>query len=76
VPIVFANVPDPDSLARPGGNITGFMQFEYSSTAKWLELLKEVARGLKRVAVLRDATITPGDRSVCRHPVGRAIARG
>ena len=70
VPVVFANVPDPvgsgivDSLARPGGNITGFM------------LLKEVARGLKRVAVLRDATITPGDRSVCRHPVGRAIARG
>ena len=66
VPIVFANVPDPvgsgivDSLARPGGNITGFMQFEYSLTAKWLELLKEVARGLKRVAVLRDATITPG----------------
>ena len=49
-----------DSLARPGGNITGFMQFEYSLTAKWLELLKEVARGLKRVAVLRDATITPG----------------
>ena len=54
VPIVFANVPNPvgsgivDSLARPGGNITGFM------------LLKEVARGLKRVAVLRDATITPG----------------
>jgi putative ABC transport system substrate-binding protein len=66
VPIVFANVPDPvgsgivDSLARPGGNITGFMQFEYSLTAKWLELLKEVARDLKRVAVLRDATITPG----------------
>jgi putative ABC transport system substrate-binding protein len=66
VPIVFANVPDPvgsgivDSLARPGGNITGFMQFEYSLTAKWLELLKEVAPGLKRVAVLRDATITPG----------------
>jgi hypothetical protein len=61
VPIVFANVPDPvgsgivDSLARPGG-----MQFDYSLTAKWLELLKEVARGLKRVAVLRDATITPG----------------
>jgi hypothetical protein len=76
VPIVFANVPDPDSLARPGGNITGFMQFEYSSTAKWLELLKEVARGLKRVAVLRDATITPGIgqfaviQSVSRHRSG------
>ena len=66
VPIVFANVPDPvgsgivDSLARPGGNITGFMQFEYSLTAKWLELLKEIAPGIKRAAVLRDATITPG----------------
>ena len=72
VPIVFANVPNPvgsgivDSLARPGGNITGLHD----------AMLKEVARGLKRVAVLRDATITPGDRSVCRHPVGRAIARG
>jgi putative tryptophan/tyrosine transport system substrate-binding protein len=60
VPIVFAGVSDPvgaafvDSLARPGGNVTGFMSFEYSSSGKWLELLKEVAPGVKRAAVLRD----------------------
>jgi putative ABC transport system substrate-binding protein len=58
VPIVFAIVPDPvgsgfvNSLSRPGGNATGFMQFEYSLTAKWLELLKQIAPGLTRVAVL------------------------
>ena len=61
VPIVFAAVADPvgagfvDSLARPGGNVTGFMAFEYSLSGKWLELLKEVAPGVKRAAVLRDA---------------------
>jgi putative ABC transport system substrate-binding protein len=61
VPIVFAAVGDPvgagfvDSLARPGGNATGFMAFEYSLSGKWLELLKEVAPGVKRAAVLRDA---------------------
>jgi putative ABC transport system substrate-binding protein len=61
VPIVFASVADPvgagfvDSLARPGGNVTGFMAFEYSLSGKWLELLKEVAPGVNRVAVLRDA---------------------
>ena len=61
VPIVFAGVGDPvgagfvDSLARPGGNSTGFMAFEYSLSGKWLELLKEVAPGVKRAAVLRDA---------------------
>ena len=66
VPIVFANVADPvgagfvDSLARPGGNATGFMQFEYSLSGKWLELLKEIAPGVKRAAVLRDPAITPG----------------
>jgi putative ABC transport system substrate-binding protein len=60
VPIVFCNVPDPvgagfvQSLARPGGNLTGFTQFEYSMSVKWLELLKEVAPALRRVAVLRD----------------------
>jgi putative ABC transport system substrate-binding protein len=60
VPIVFGSVADPvgagfvDSLARPGGNITGFMSFEYSLSGKWLELLKEVAPGVKRAAVLRD----------------------
>jgi putative ABC transport system substrate-binding protein len=66
VPIVFAIVPDPvgagfvDSLSRPGGNATGFMQFEYSLSAKWLELLKQIAPGVTRAAVLRDAAITAG----------------
>jgi ABC-type uncharacterized transport system substrate-binding protein len=62
VPIVFTHVVDPvgsglvDSLARPGGNATGFMNWEYSLGGKWLELLKEIAPGVTRVAVLRDAT--------------------
>ena len=66
VPIVFVNVADPvgagfvDSLARPGGNATGFMQFEYSLSGKWLELLKEIAPGVTRAAVLRDPAITAG----------------
>jgi putative ABC transport system substrate-binding protein len=66
VPIVFTSVTDPvgagfvDSLARPGGNATGFMQFEYSMAGKWLELLKQVAPGVIRAAVLRDAAITSG----------------
>jgi putative ABC transport system substrate-binding protein len=66
VPIVFAIVPDPvgsgfvDSLARPGGNATGFMQFEYSLSGKWLELLKQIAPGVTRAAVLWDPTIPPG----------------
>ena len=66
VPIVFALVIDPvgagyvKSLARPGGNVTGFMQFEYSVSGKWLELLKQIAPALTRVAVLRDPAITSG----------------
>ena len=66
VPIVFVIVPDPvgagfvDSLSRPGGNATGFMQFEYSLSAKWLELLKEIAPGVTRAAVLRDPATTAG----------------
>jgi len=66
VPIVFVNVADPvgagfvESLARPGGNATGFMQLEYSLSAKWVELLKQIAPGLKRVAVLRDPALTSG----------------
>jgi putative ABC transport system substrate-binding protein len=66
IPIVFADVADPvgagfvESLARPGGNVTGFMQFEYSLSAKWLELLKHFAPGVKRAAVLRDPIITSG----------------
>jgi ABC-type uncharacterized transport system substrate-binding protein len=66
VPIVFVHVPDPvgagfvDSLARPGGNATGFINFEYSVSAKWLELLKQIAPGVTRAAVLRDPVITSG----------------
>ena len=60
VPIVFPLAVDPvgagfvDSLARPGGNATGFMTFEYSMSGKWLELLKQIAPGVTRAAVLRD----------------------
>ena len=66
VPIVFTIVADPvgagyvDSLARPGGNITGFSNFEYSITGKWLELLKDIAPRVTRAAVLRDSTIAAG----------------
>jgi len=66
IPIVFVQVMDPvgsgfvESMAQPGGNVTGFMQFEYSIAGKWLELLKEFAPNLSRVAVLRDATFGPG----------------
>jgi len=66
LPIVFAATPDPVgagfvvSLARPGGNITGFAPYEYGIGAKWLEVLKEVAPGVARVAVVRDPTITSG----------------
>ena len=66
IPLVFVLVPDPvgagfvDSLAQPGGNATGFLVFEYSLAGKWLELLKEVAPRVIRVAVLRDPTITAG----------------
>jgi putative ABC transport system substrate-binding protein len=66
VPIVFANVIDPvgaglvESLARPGGNTTGFSAFEYSLSGKWLELLKEIAPNLKRAAVVRDPSIASG----------------
>jgi len=66
VPIVFVNIVDPigagfvDSLAQPGGNLTGFIAFEYVISAKWLELLKEIAPRVTRVAVLRDAAIATG----------------
>ena len=66
IPIVFAIVPDPvgagyvNSLARPGGNATGFISFEYGIGAKWLELLKEIAPGVTRVAVMRDPAISGG----------------
>jgi putative ABC transport system substrate-binding protein len=66
VPIVFVVVIDPvgagfvASLARPGGNATGFLMFEYGLSAKWLELLKQIAPGVTRVAVLRDPAIASG----------------
>jgi len=66
VPIVFVVVPDPvgagfvDSLARPGGNATGFITYEYSISAKWLELLKQIAPAVTRAAILRDPAISTG----------------
>ena len=80
MPVVFVLVPDPvgagfvDSLARPGGNITGFTQFEYSMGVKWLELLKQLAPSVTRAAVLRD----PSDirhRPVRRNPGRRGVVR-
>ena len=65
-PIVFALIPDPvgagyvESLARPGGNATGFMNYEYGLSGKWLALLKEIMPGVKRAAVLRDPNISSG----------------
>ena len=65
MPIVFPLVADPvgagfvDSLARPGGNATGFMLFEYTMGGKWLELLKEIAPNVTRVAVIRDPANPP-----------------
>ena len=64
--MVFVNVIDPvgagivESLARPGGNATGFTQFEYSTSGKWVELLKEIAPRITRIAVLRDQAVASG----------------
>src|SRR5262245_8035973 len=66
VPIVFVIVPDPvgsglvNRLSRPGGNVTGFMAYEYNLSGKWLELLKQTAPGVTQAAVLRDPAITAG----------------
>jgi putative tryptophan/tyrosine transport system substrate-binding protein len=66
IPIVFTQVIDPvgsgfvESMAQPGGNVTGFTQFEYSLAGKWLELLKEIVPRVTRVAVVRDPTRGPG----------------
>ena len=66
VPVVFVIVPDPvgagfvNSLARPGGNATGFIQFEYGISGKWLELLKQIAPSVTRAAILRDPAISAG----------------
>jgi len=81
VPIVFPVVGDPvaagfvDSLARPGGNATGFMAFEYSLGGKWLELLKEVAPAVRRAAVFRDPCHTLRHRTVRRDPIRRPHLR-
>ena len=66
VPVVFVIVPDPvgagfvDSLARPGGNATGFIAYEYGLSGKWLEVLKEIAPGVTRAAVIRDPALASG----------------
>jgi putative ABC transport system substrate-binding protein len=66
VPIVFVSVADPvgagyvETMARPGGNTTGFIQFDYSLSGKWVELLKQIAPGVTRAAVLRDPNISSG----------------
>jgi putative ABC transport system substrate-binding protein len=66
LPIVFVQVSDPvgagivDTLARPGGNVTGFMNFEYSLSGKWLELIKQIAPSVKRAAILRDSGTPAG----------------
>jgi putative ABC transport system substrate-binding protein len=66
IPIVFVNVADPvgagfiDSMAHPGGNATGFLQFEYTLSGKWLELLKQIAPWVTRGAVLRDPDLSGG----------------
>jgi putative tryptophan/tyrosine transport system substrate-binding protein len=77
IPIVFAQGVDPvgaglvESMARPGGNVTGYIQFEYSTSGKWLELLKEVAPGLKRLAVLRE----PGAAGIGQWAIIQALAQ-
>lgn len=66
IPVVFTTAVDPvgsgmvESLAHPGGNVTGFMQFDYSLSGKWLELLKQLAPAIVRVGVVRDATVPSG----------------
>ena len=82
VPIVFVNVTDPvgaglvASLARPGGNATGFTQFEFGISAKWLELLKEIAPRVTRVGGHSRPYGRTGGRPIRRDPGGGAVARG
>ena len=77
VPIVYAQGIDPlgngyaDSLARPGGNATGFIQFEYGLAGKWMELLKEIAPGVTRVSVLRE----PGAAAIGQWAIIQAVAQ-
>ena len=78
VPIVFTIVVDPmgagfvNKLSRPGGNVTGFMNFDYSLSGKWVELLKQVAPGVTQVAVLRDTSSSAG---IGQFAVVQAFAR-
>src|SRR5262249_28057998 len=82
VPIVFAAVTDPvamgivESLARPGGNATGFMSAEFGMSAKWLELLKEIAPGVKRVAVFLGTEQSGGGAAIRCDPDRRGFVRG
>jgi putative ABC transport system substrate-binding protein len=77
MPIVFVNIVDPvgagfvESLARPGGNATGFTAFEYGLSGKWVELLKEIMPGVTRAAVLRDTTVASG---VGQYAIIQAVA--
>ena len=64
------------SLARPGGNATGFLTFEYGLSGKWLELLKQIAPGVTRAAVIRDAAQSARDRSMGRNPGRGAVGQG
>jgi putative tryptophan/tyrosine transport system substrate-binding protein len=79
IPIVMAQGVDPvgngyvDSLARPGGNITGFIQFEYSLAGKWMELLKEVAPGITRVGVLREPGVAAIGQWAMIQAVGQSL---
>ena len=81
VPIVFCSVIDPvgggfiDSLARPGGNATGFISFDYALAAKWAELLKGIAPTVTRVAVLRDSRHRSRNRPIRRDPIRGALNR-
>src|SRR5499427_221843 len=77
VPVVFVSIIDPvgagfvESLAHPGGNVTGFALYEYTLSGKWLELLKEIAPGVTRAAVLREAAIASG---VGQYAIIQAVA--
>jgi ABC-type uncharacterized transport system substrate-binding protein len=78
IPIVFMNVPDPvgagfvESMAHPGGNITGFSSFEYSMSGKWAELLKQIAPNVTRALVFRDPTSAAG---IGQFAVVRSVAQ-
>ena len=79
VPIIFVSISDPvgggfvDSLARPGGNATGFLSHEYSFSAKWLELLKEIAPGVARAAVLQNPRQSGSSQFAAIQAVGPAL---